>query len=47
MYETEEQIKQNNEVEKSFKDRMAVLSIAYHNLGVEQEFLRMVKLLVF
>lgn len=24
----------------AFKDRVAVLTIAYHNLGVEQEFLK-------
>ena len=28
-------------MQKEFKDRIAVLTIAYHNLGVEQEFLRM------
>jgi hypothetical protein len=27
---------------KEFKDRIAVLTIAYHNLAVEQEFLHMV-----
>lgn len=26
---------------KTFKDRIAVLTIAYHNLAVEQEFLHM------
>lgn len=26
---------------KEFKDRIAVLTIAYHNLGVEQEFMAM------
>lgn len=26
-------------MEKEFKDRIAVLTIAFHNLGVEQEFL--------
>jgi hypothetical protein len=26
--------------EKEFKDRIAVLTIAYHNLAVEQEFLK-------
>jgi hypothetical protein len=30
-------------VEKNFKDRIAVLAIAFHNLGVEQEFLKMVR----
>ncbi len=29
---------------KEFKDRIAVLTIAYHNLAVEQEFLHMVSL---
>jgi hypothetical protein len=28
--------------EKTFKDRIAVLAIAYHNLAVEQEFLKLV-----
>ncbi len=28
-------------MQKEFKDRIAVLTIAYHNLGVEQEFLKM------
>ena len=27
---------------KEFKDRIAVLTIAYHNLAVEQEFMHMV-----
>ena len=27
-------------MQKDFKDRVAVLTIAYHNLGVEQEFLK-------
>jgi len=27
---------------KEFKDRIAVLTIAYHNLAVEQEFMYMV-----
>ena len=27
-------------MQKEFKDRIAVLTIAYHNLGVEQEFLK-------
>jgi hypothetical protein len=29
------------QMQKEFKDRIAVLTIAYHNLGVEQEFLKM------
>ena len=29
---------------KEFKDRIAVLTIAYHNLAVEQEFMHMVRL---
>lgn len=33
--ETEEQKKENKDIEKNFKDRVAVLAIAYHNLGVE------------
>ena len=28
-------------MQKEFKDRIAVLCIAYHNLAVEQEFLKM------
>jgi hypothetical protein len=28
-------------MQKEFKDRIAVLTIAYHTLGVEQEFLKM------
>ena len=31
------------QVTKEFKDRIAVLTIAYHNLGVEQEFMKMVR----
>ena len=32
---------------KEFKDRIAVLTIAYHNLGVEQEFMEMVSSVSF
>jgi len=32
----------NYEIEKNFKDRITVLAISYHNLGVEQEFLKLV-----
>ena len=32
--------KQQVQMQKDFKDRVAVLTIAYHNLGVEQEFLK-------
>jgi hypothetical protein len=35
MEESDEQARQNDEVERTFKDRIAVLAIAYHNLGVE------------
>jgi hypothetical protein len=31
------------EIERNFKDRIAVLAIAYHNMGVEQEFMKNVK----
>ena len=31
--------KKNEAITKEFKDRIAVLTIAYHNLGVEQEFM--------
>ena len=34
--------KESVQVTKEFKDRIAVLTIAYHNLGVEQEFMKMV-----
>ena len=30
-------------VGKSFEDRIAVLAIAYHNLGVEYDYLKQVK----
>lgn len=41
--------KEGSEVEltKSLQDRIAVLAIAYHNLGVEYEFLKKVKLKLF
>lgn len=32
--------KKQVQMQKDFKDRVAVLTIAYHNLGVEQEFLK-------
>ena len=32
-------MKKAEKIEKQFKDRIAVLTIAYHNLAVEQEFL--------
>jgi hypothetical protein len=35
MVESDEQKQLNQEIEKNFKDRIAVLAIAYHNLGVE------------
>ena len=35
--EEEEELSTGNEISK---DRTAVLAIAYHNMGVEQEFLR-------
>jgi hypothetical protein len=31
-----------SDIERNFKDRIAVLAIAYHNMGVEQEFLKRV-----
>lgn len=40
--ETEAQKEVARDIEKNFKDRIAVLAIAYHNLAVEQEFLKMV-----
>jgi len=42
MVESEEQMNMNYEIEKNFKDRISVLAISYHNLGVEQEFLKLV-----
>ena len=33
-------LKEQVTMEKDFKDRIAVLTISYHNLGVEQEFLK-------
>jgi len=44
MVESDEQKQLNSEIERNFKDRIAVLAIAYHNLGVEQEFLKMVRI---
>ena len=42
-----EEIKERDEaITKEFKDRIAVLTIAYHNLGVEQEFMKMVSILM-
>ena len=29
------------EIKKEFKDRVSILAVSYHNLGVEQEFLKM------
>lgn len=29
------------EIKKDFKDRVSILAVSYHNLGVEQEFLKM------
>lgn len=43
--ETEEQIKLNIEIQQRFKDKIAVLAIAYHNLAVEQEYLKLVIIL--
>ena len=28
-------------VKTEFKDRISILAVSYHNLGVEQEFLKM------
>ena len=39
-YKNDEEYEANLKLEKEFKDRIAVLTIAYHNLGVEQEFLK-------
>ena len=37
----EDAIKESTEATKEFKDRISVLTIAYHNLAVEQEFMHM------
>lgn len=37
----EDPIKESTEATKEFKDRISVLTIAYHNLAVEQEFMHM------
>ena len=37
----EDMIKESTEATKEFKDRISVLTIAYHNLAVEQEFMHM------
>eukprot|EP00347_Sterkiella_histriomuscorum_P006593 403352176 len=39
--DVEAQAQLNREIQQNFKDRIAVLAIAYHNLGVEQEFLKL------
>lgn len=33
-------IQQDYDLQKEFKDRLAVLCISYHNLGVEQEYMK-------
>lgn len=38
----EEKLREGINETKEFKDRIAVLTIAYHNLAVEQEFMHMV-----
>lgn len=30
-----------DEIKKEFKDKISILAVSYHNLGVEQEFLKM------
>jgi hypothetical protein len=30
-----------DEIKKEFKDRISILAVAYHNLAVEQEFLKL------
>lgn len=37
----EELQNQNEEIKKEFKDKISILAVSYHNLGVEQEFLKM------
>ena len=37
----EELNNQNEEIKKEFKDKISILAVSYHNLGVEQEFLKM------
>jgi len=31
----------HEEIKKDFKDRVSILAVSYHNLGVEQEFLKL------
>ena len=38
----EDKLAEGMEATKEFKDRVTVLTIAYHNLAVEQEFMHMV-----
>jgi hypothetical protein len=38
-------IEDDGEEEEGLKDRTAVLAIAYHNMGVEQEFLQSVRVI--
>lgn len=37
--DAEQELKE--EIKKEFKDRVSILTVAYHNLGVEQEFLKL------
>lgn len=30
-----------DEIKKDFKERISILTVSYHNLGVEQEFLKL------
>ena len=30
-----------DDIKKDFKDRVSILAVAYHNLAVEQEFLKL------
>lgn len=36
-----EKKEQQDEIKKDFKERVSILAVSYHNLGVEQEFLKM------
>lgn len=37
----EREKEKDEELKKEFKDRISTLAVSYHNLGVEQEFLKM------
>mmetsp|Transcript_12965 Transcript_12965/g.20080 ORF Transcript_12965/g.20080 Transcript_12965/m.20080 type:complete len:114 (+) Transcript_12965:458-799(+) len=40
-HELDVELEMKEEVKKEFKDRISILAVAYHNLAVEQEFLKL------